>query len=307
MADVRAALTPLGVWGHLATLRAPALRPFASRVAELGYGGLWVAEASGREPFALLGALAEVAGRMWLGTGIVNVFGRDPMATRMGAMTLHELTGGRFVLGLGVSHPHLVEKLRGHPFERPLSHMREHLEAYRRMPYRAPLLEGPDAPAEPPVLMAALRARMLELAARAAQGAYPYLVTATRVAWMRGVLDAAAPAGAPRPLLVVSLPVVLDADRDRALAAGRGYLPPYLRAPIYQASLTEQGFDASDWEPPFSDRIVDALVATGDAAELRDRVAGMHAAGADHVTLIPLDPEGASEHLPVLEALAPGR
>ena len=146
MIDARARLGPLGIWGHLATLAADDLRPFARRVAELRYTALWVAEATGREPYALLGAIAESSGSMTLGTSIVNIFGRDAMAAKMGAMTLHELTGGRFVLGLGVSHVHLVEKLRGHPYERPLSHMREYLDAYRQLPYRGPTMDGEDRP-----------------------------------------------------------------------------------------------------------------------------------------------------------------
>ena len=119
--------------------------------------------------FAQLAAVSEASAPMMLGTSIVNIFGRDAMAARMGAMTLHELTGGRFVLGLGVSHVHLVEKLRGHPYERPLSRMRAYLEAYRSLPYRGPTLGGPDAtPTEPPVMIAALRRRMLERHVRAA-------------------------------------------------------------------------------------------------------------------------------------------
>lgn len=307
MSNALPSLPALGVWGHLASLSASELGSFTSRAADLGYGALWVAEAAGREPFALLGALARSAGPMWLGTSIVNIYGRDAMAARMGAMTMHELTDGRFVLGLGVSHPHLVEKLRGHAYERPLSHMRDYLAEYRRLPYRGPLRGGPTAsPTEPPVLLAALRRRMLELAATTAEGAFPYLITAARVAWMRGVLDEAAPADRPRPVLAVTLPLILGSDLAATRAGARTYLPPYLRAPNYQASLTEQGFDASDWEPPYSDRIVDALVAIGDEATLRERIGEMHSAGADHVALIPLGADGSPEHMPVLEALAPG-
>jgi probable F420-dependent oxidoreductase len=300
-------LPPVGVWGHLATLPAEGLRPFTERVASLGYGALWVAESAGREPFALLGALAASAGGMWLGTSIVNVFGRDAMAARMGAMTMHELTAGRFVLGLGVSHHHLVEKLRGHRYERPWTRMREFLEEYRRLPYRGPLLPEGSAPPEPPVLLAALRRRMLELSATAADGAFPYLIAAPRVGWMRRVLDDAASGSGRRPVLAVTLPVALDADPAAAREKARAYLPPYLRAPNYQASLAEQGFEAADWEPPYSDRIVDALVACGDESVARGRLDEMLAQGADHVALIPLDDVGGGEDLPTLEALAPRR
>jgi probable F420-dependent oxidoreductase len=306
MSDVRTGIGPIGLWGHLDTLPAATLRGHVRHAADLGYGALWVPETVGREPFALLGALAEVAGpRMWLGTSIVGIFGRDAMTARMGAQTLHELTGGRFVLGLGVSHPHLVQKLRGHVYERPLSTMRRYVEDLRRLPYLGPR-PGDDVPPEPPILVAALRERMLAFAAAETDGAFPYLVTPERVAWMRGVLDANAPDGRPAPVLAVTQPCVLESDPAAARAAARAYLAPYLRPVNYQASWEAQGFSADDWAQPGSDRLVDAMVAWGTADELRARLAAHHAAGADHVAVIPLSAGGTTEDVAVIEALAPG-
>ena len=93
-------------------------------------------------------------------------------------------------------------------------------------------------------------------------------------------------------------------DPDRREAA-RAYLTPYLRTPAYRASWEFQGFDAQDWEPPGSDRLVEAMVAVGDAAQAAARIAELRDAGADHVALIPLAPDGTTEHLPTLEELAP--
>lgn len=286
----------LGVWGHLDSLDAAGARAYARRVAELGYGALWVPETVGREPFALLGLLAADATGLVLGTSIASVYARDAQTTRMAALTLAEATGGRFALGLGVSHPHLAEKLRGHAFGRPVPVMRAYLAAYRAAVWR-----GPEAGGEPPLLVAALRERMIDLAATDADGAFPYLVTADRVAWMRARLDAAA--GGSRPLLAVTLPVVLTDDPGDRRAAS-AYLAPYLRTPTYRASWELQGFREADWEAPGSDRLVDAMVAVGDVGALRDRIATLHDAGADHVAVIPLAPDGTTEHLPVLEALA---
>jgi probable F420-dependent oxidoreductase len=283
----------IGAWGHLDTLSIPEARAYAARIEALGYGSLWVPETVGREPFTLLALLAGETSRLALGTSIVNIWGRDAQATRMGAKTLAEATGGRFVLGLGVSHPHLAAKLRGHAFERPLTKMREYLAAYRAAIYRGP----PDDGLEPPVLVAALRERMTDLAATDADGAFPYLVTPQRVAWMRARLDAAA-AGA-RPTLAVTLPVALD-----GAAGARAYLKPYLRTPTYHASWKLQGFTADDWDAPGSDRLVSAMVATGSIADARARLDALHAAGADHVAIIPVAPDGSDDHLPTLEALA---
>ena len=288
----------LGVWGHLDSLSADGARAYARRVEELGFGALWVPETVGREPFTLLGVLAGVTSRLVLATSIVNIWGRDAQATRMAAMTLSEATAGRFVLGLGVSHPHLVDRLRGHHFDRPLSRMREYLAAYRTAVYRGPA--AADA-SEPPVMIAALRERMTDLAATDADGALPYLVTVERVAWMRARLDAAR--SDQRPTLVVTLPVVLD-EPAAGLEAGRAYLAPYLRTPTYQASWELQGFGADDWEQPGSDRLVNAMVSVGSEADARGRAAQLHAAGADHVAIIPIGPGGGTEHLPTLQALA---
>ena len=287
----------IGVWGHLDSLAAADARAYARRVDELGFGALWVPETVGREPFTFLGMLAAETTTLALGTSIVNIWGRDAQATRMAALTLAEATAGRFVLGLGVSHPHLAGKLRGHAFERPLARMREYLAAYRSAVYRGPTADVP----EPPVLVAALRERMTDLAATDADGAFPYLVTPERVAWMRDRLNAAA--RDERPLLAVTLPVALADGSDRS--AARAYLTPYLRTPTYRASWELQGFGAADWDPPGSDRLVDAMVATGTAEAARARLAELEAAGADHVAIIPLAPDGGTEHLPTVEALAP--
>jgi probable F420-dependent oxidoreductase len=210
---------------------------------------------------------------------------------------LAEATGGRFVLGLGVSHPHMTTRLHGQEFDRPLERMRAYLEAYRAAVYRGPRAAA-DEP--PPVMLAALRERMTDLAATAASGAFPYLVGPERVAWTRRRLDDATPAAPERPLLAVTLPVVLGDDRD----AARAYLKPYLRTPAYRASWERQGFDASDWEPAASDRLLDAMVAFGDRSAVEGRIAELHEAGADHVAIIPIGPDGTTEHLPTLEALA---
>jgi probable F420-dependent oxidoreductase len=291
----------LGVWGHLDTLPVDVARHYARRVDELGFGTLWVAETVGREPFTLLGLLAGDTSSLLLGTSIVSIWGHDPQSTRMAAQTLQEATAGRFVLGLGVSHPHLAERLRGHHYDRPLTRMREYLAAYRSAIYKGPMADGaPDVP----VLLAALRERMLGLAATEADGAFPYLVTAERVAWTRRALDDAAMDR--RPLMAVSMPAALSADPEAGRSAARAYLAPYLRTPTYHASWRLQGFDEEDWLKPGSDALVDAMVAWGDVEQLHARVAQLVDAGADHVAIIPLAADGSTENLALLEAMARG-
>ena len=291
----------LGVWGHLDSCDAAAARAYAARAEQLGYGALWVPETVGREPFALLGLIVGATERLALGTSIASIWARDAQTVRMAALTIQEASGSRFVLGLGVSHPHLAERLRGHHYEKPLTRLREYLAAYRAAVWKGP---GGAGLVEPPILLAALRERMLDLAATEADGAFPYLVTAERVAWMRARLDAAVPG--QRLVLAVTLPVVLAADPadGGAHESARAYLAPYLRTPNYQASWALQGFGEADWAKPGSDRLVEAMVAIGQPQALRARIAALQAAGADHVALIPLAPDGATEHLPTLEAIA---
>lgn len=303
MANGDRGLGPVGVWTDPDPLEIADVLALAGQVERLGYGTLWVPDVVGRDPFTLAGLLAGVTSSIGLGTAVLNIWGRDAQATRMAALTLQEATNGRFTLGLGVSHHHLAEKVRGHVYERPLTHMREYLEAYRAARYKGPM---PAGMREPMVILAALRERMLTLAATVADGAFPYLVTTERLAWTRGVLDmAASEAGREkRPVLAVSLPCVLETDPVAARSAARHYLLAYLRTPNYQAAWAEQGFEPADWERPGSDRLVDAMVAWGDADALRARLGEVLAAGADHVALIPLTPSGDTVDIPVLEAMA---
>ncbi|HLN05264.1 MAG TPA: LLM class flavin-dependent oxidoreductase, partial [Acidimicrobiales bacterium] len=115
----------LGYWGAGPPADA------ASRVAEaerLGYDSIWTAEAYGSDaltPLAWLGSRTE---RVRLGTALVQMSARTPTATAMAAMTLDHLSGGRFVLGLGVSGPQVVEGWYGQPFPRPLARTREYVD-----------------------------------------------------------------------------------------------------------------------------------------------------------------------------------
>jgi probable F420-dependent oxidoreductase len=293
-------LGKLGVWSNFDHLPGPELIAFACRSEALGVDALWVQEGAGREPFATLGRLLGETERIAMGVGIASIYARDAAASHAAARTLAEMAGGRFVLGLGVSHVFRVEGQRGHNYLPPLPTMRAYLEAYRSAPYEA------NRPGdEPPVVLAALRRRMLELAAVETDGAFPYFVPAEYVAKARETLDrAAADAGSgTRPSLVTAVAAILESDRSTARAIARTFTGRYLTLPNYVNNLAESGFDAPDLEPPGSDRLVDAIVALGRAADLRRRVDEFRSAGADHVAIIPIGPEGRQAHLPTIEAL----
>jgi probable F420-dependent oxidoreductase len=298
--DLRARLGPTGIWCAFDAIPIGEVVRFAGAVEDLGFGSLWVNESSGREPLAVLGALAGATRTITLGLGIASIYARDAVAAHAGARTIADLSGGRFVMGLGVSHRSSVGA-RGHAYEPPLSAMTAYLDAYAGAPWTGPQVD------EPPLVLAALGPRMLGLAAARTAGAFPYLVTAAQVADARRMLDAAArDAGvAERPVLVVSQPAIVGAG-DEVRAAARASIARYLTQPNYQASLRRAGFSDAAIAGA-DDALVEALVATGEPAALRARVGVMHASGADHVVVIPLSPAGRQADLATARALAPDR
>lgn len=292
---------PAGVWSNFDRLPADEVVAFARSAEAHGYDTLWTQETAGRDPFALLGHLAAHTSRIRLGVGIAVIYGRDPVSMRAGAATVHELSGGRMVLGIGASHRDTVSEVRGHEYRAPLTAMREYLAAYQAAEYR-----GPQPYGMPPVVLAALRPKMLALAATQADGAFPYLVPASYVAGARQLLEqAAAATGLPRPMLIVSQACLLEPDPARARAGARRYLDRYLGLPNYLANLREAGFSSMELQRPGADRVVDALVAWGEPSEVRRRLRAMLEAGADHVALIPLTADGLHADHTTMEALAP--
>lgn len=266
----------------------------------LGYDLAWTQEGVGREPFALLGHLAARTERIGLGVGIAQTTARDALAAHAGAATIHELSGGRMVMGLGVGHQE-IEQVRGHAWLPPIEAMGAYLDAYHAAAYRGPLPYG-----EPPLVVAALRQRMQRLAAERADGAFLYCVPADAVGEARSLLDAvAADAGRQRPHLVVSLAVRLETDPAPAREAARRYLARYLSLPNYVANLRRLGFTPDELAAPGADRVVDALVAWGDERAVRERLGALLVAGADHVAMIPLTAEGLHADRDTMERLAP--
>src|SRR5688500_15042367 len=157
--EARKLLGTIGVWSPTDTLDAAQLRDFARKLEGWGYGALWQPEAVGRDPFSTIAYLAGQTERLTYATGIANIYARD--ATSMKAIQ-HTLSGffpRRFVLGLGVSHAPLVSAVRGHEYKKPVATMREYLEGIHKAIYR-----GPEPAELAPIVLAALRPAMLELA-----------------------------------------------------------------------------------------------------------------------------------------------
>lgn len=298
MTDLRARMGPVGIWTSLDAIATDEALRFAATVENLGFATLWVNESGGREPFALLGALAQATAGLTLGLGVASIYARDATAAHNGARTVADLSGGRFVMGLGVSHRSSVTA-RSHAYGPPIATMTGYLEAYASASWTGPAVD------DPPVVLAALGPRMLALSAARAAGAFAYLVTADHVREARRVLDVTARETnrAVRPLLVASLPAMLGSGPE-VDAAARSMIGRYLTQPNYRANLLRGGISPEEIES-LPDRLVHALVATGDSSELRGRIAQMQAAGADHVAVIPLSRGGRQADVATTRAVAP--
>lgn len=262
----------IGIWyGMIDGLPTPEARRAAQVVEELGYGALWVAEAVGRDPLVQSAMLLDATERLPIATGIANIYARDAMTMNAGWKHLAEAFPGRFLLGLGASHAHLVAGLRKHEYSRPYSYMSDYLDRMDKARFFSP------TPAEDPGrVLAALGPKMLELSVTKANGAHPYLTTPEHTKMARDVMGDDA-------LLAPEQMVVLSTDGDEARRIARQHLAVYINLPNYYNNWKRLGFDESDYADQGSDRLVDALVVWGTEEQIAQRVREHHDAGADHV------------------------
>jgi probable F420-dependent oxidoreductase len=265
------------MWFFLDAMPAPQTAEFAQKVEELGYQTLWIPEAVGREPFAHAAYLLEKTSRLNIATGIANIWGRDAITMSSASKTVAELSGGRFLLGIGVSHKPLVSNLRGHSYDKPYSYMKEYLPKMMGAIYQAP------PPKEPvPVVLAALHPRMLALAAAETQGTHTYFVPPEHTAKVRAQIG-------PKPWVCVEQKVILETDATKARTAARFFMRTYVpRLPNYTNNLKNLGWKDEEFANGCSDRLVDAIVAWGTEAQINDRIQAHFKAGATHVCIQPL-------------------
>src|SRR6202166_2289606 len=285
----------VGIWFFLDAMPAADTAEFAKKIEKLGYRALWIPEAVGREPFAHASYLLSHTDRLSIATGIANIWARDAVTMAAASKTVAELSGNRFRLGIGVSHKPLVSNLRGHNYDKPYSFMKEYLPKMKGALYRAP------APKEPvPVVLAALHPKMLALSAAEANGTHTYFVPPEHTAKARAQIG-------PNAMLCAAQAVILETDAAKARKAAREYMKTYVpRLPNYTNNLKALGWADSEFENGGSDRLVDAIVAWGTEAQIRDRVEAHLKAGASHVCIQPLNT--ANPLMPderALQALAP--
>jgi probable F420-dependent oxidoreductase len=272
MATTKFNLGRVGVWtGVLDSVPSKEAQAAAATLEELGFPTLWIPETVGRDPFITATLILSTTSTLNVATGIANIYARDAVTMANTQRSLEEAFPGRFLLGLGVSHHHLVDRVRHHDYARPYSRMVEFLDAMDAAVFRG------VGPAErPPTVLAALGPKMLRLAAEKADGAHPYFVPVEHTAQAREILGS-------EPILAPEQMVVIDTDRSRALETARKAMAIYLRAPNYVNNLKRLGFTDEDVADGASERLVDAIVATGDVDAAVARIQAHFDAGADHV------------------------
>jgi probable F420-dependent oxidoreductase len=294
--------TPIGLLQWTEGTGGAALVENTRRLETLGYHELWLPELFGREPFSTCGYLLGKTDRIRVSSGIANVYARDADASAQAANGLAEFSGGRFTLGLGVSHPVLVEP-RGHEWVMPVPKMRSYLEGIERAPIQSPLAKHPA-----PIIVAGHGPGLLKVAAEHADGAFLFLQPAQTIKRAREILG-------PEKELHVVVRCALESNPDTARALARRACAFYFSLPAYHAAWGRVGYEEADWANGGSDRLIDAVCAWGDAETLKTRIDEFVAAGASHIVLYPCNPD--EEYAPesllstqwnwdLIEAMAPG-
>jgi probable F420-dependent oxidoreductase len=309
----------MGRWGLTLPLPATPLADHGDlvKLAEAsGYTDLWSGETAGPDGFTPLALSAAWTERMRLGTGIVGVFQRGPALLAQEAAALADASGGRFVLGIGSSSDRIVEGWNGIPFEKPLSRVRETL-AFLRTALDGERtgtgfkLESPPAE-RVPIVLAALRGRMLELAVEQGDGAFTNFLPLGGLPKVTAQLD-----GAPEGFELLCRFFCVPGEREAVEPIARFMFSSYITVPVYTAFYRWLGYgdeiDAmvSAWEA--GDRqqaaakapweLIEEMFIFGSPEEMKERLAAFVEGG---VTLPILTPITTPDNLAgLIGALAP--
>jgi probable F420-dependent oxidoreductase len=283
---------------------------------EWGYEAIWMAETSGPDSFSLAGAMAVATETIEIGTAIVPVYNRTPAVLAMSAGTLDQLSGGRFILGLGSSSHAIIGDWNGIPFLEPLGHVRESVAIVRQALEGKTSFEGkhfrskglrlgsrPTAPLR--IYLAGLREKMLNLAGEIGEGliinfqpasAMPQILAAYRVGATAAGRDGRGDE------VVCRFQVAVTDDREKARNLVRMAFGGYLAAPVYNKFLAWCGFedearaiaegfasrDRAAVAGAIHDDLIDRIAIIGTADECREQLAGFVAAGVTTPVLAPI-------------------
>jgi probable F420-dependent oxidoreductase len=257
-----------GVWTTYAAIGEDNAAGAAALVQDLGFGTFWL---GGSPRLPTVRPLLTGADRITVATGIVNVWSYDPTDLAAEYAQLAPDFGDRLLVGIGIGHPEATSDYR-----RPLSTMRA-------------FLDGLDEAASPlPAdrrCLAALRPKMLAVAAARSRGAHTYFVPVDHTRAARQLLG-------PAPLVATELACVVDSDPASAREKARAYARRYLSLTNYTQNLREFGFTDQDFADGGSDRLIDAIIPHGTAEQIGAVAEAHRQAGANHVCLQPVGVTG---------------
>lgn len=322
--NVRLGLTlPVGGAEHAVEL---------ARAAQLcGYEELWLAEVNNGDAYVIAGALAAGVPGMRIGTAVVPAQTRTPLVHAMAALSLAQLTGGNFVLGIGLSSPNIVRDWGGQPYDQPLVRLREHIEVLRKMlggervDYDGKTLSvkrfrlGGSPPGQVPIYLGALNEKSLRLAGELCDGVVLNMVPERALPQILGAVRAGAEAAGrdPGEIEVVSrLHVIVTDDAAAGRALLRSVFGAYAATPGYNRCFEWIGFaeearqirecfamgDRAGVAAAVTDDLCDAMALVGDAATVSSRVRVYAEHGVDVCVINPIaDPRSARG---VIEALS---
>ena len=296
------------------------------RAEELGYDDLWSGETpTGADGFSTLALAIPVTERMRLATGIVNPFTRGPAVLAQTAATLQEASGGRFVLGLGASSDVIVERFNGLEFAKPLSKVREAVARVRPVlsvpaekGYGGLRLERPVT-TPVPIVLAALREKMLGLAGEIADGAFTNFLPFSGLGQVRDAHRAGERAGGrdPGSTELACRFFIIPGDPEAGVNLARAMFSAYGSVPVYAAFFRWLGwgeqldpmvaaYEAGDRRKAIElapEALIREIYLLGSIDEIRERLHAFVDGGITTPVLAPICPP---EDLPsVIEALAP--
>jgi len=227
----------------------------ARALSDAGIKAIGCSQIFGYDAMTLLAIVGSRVPDVELMTAVVPTYPRHPIVMAAQALTVQAVTGGRFTLGIGLSHQIVIENMYGYSFERPARHMRDYLSALmpllrgEQLSYQGETLKAATmAPLEikttaPDVLVAALAPRMLELAGSLADGTVTWMTGPATVAdhIVPSITAAAEKAGRPAPRVAVCLPVCVTADPDVARERANSTFAIYGQLPSYRSMLDREG------------------------------------------------------------------
>lgn len=303
---------------------------------ERGHRELWLAEVAGGDAYAVAGALAVGAPGMRIGTAVVPAQTRTPMVHAMAAMSLSQLTSGKFVLGLGLSSPNIVRDWGGQPYDQPLLRLREHIEVLKkalageRVDYEGKTLQvkrfklGGQVVGSVPIYLGALNEKALRMAGELCDGVILNMVPEAALPQILGAVRAGAEAKGrdPKQIEVVSrLHVVMTDKPEQGRELVRNVFGAYAATPGYNRCFEWIGFerearaireayakgDRAGVAAAVSEGLCDAMAVVGTPETVRARVRAYAEQGIDVCVINPIaDPKGVRTTLDALSGCLDG-